>query len=76
MRKLIVWVFMYSLDGLLADDGTEYWQFCFGLPSDPAALEQKLDVYRSAYAHIMGRTTYEAMSVAMPAAPTTRSSTS
>jgi hypothetical protein len=32
MRKLIAWAFMYSLDGLLADEGTEYWQFCFGLP--------------------------------------------
>jgi len=69
MRKVIVWVFMYSLDGLLADEGTEYWRFCFGLPSDPASLEQKIDVYRSAYAHIMGRVTYEGMSVAMPAAP-------
>jgi hypothetical protein len=24
MRKLIAWAFMYSLDGLLADEGTEY----------------------------------------------------
>jgi dihydrofolate reductase len=69
MRKLIALVFLYSLDGLLADDGTEYWQFCFGLPDDPAALEQRLNVLRPAYAHMMGRTAYEAMSVAMPAAP-------
>jgi len=68
MRKLIAWAFMYSLDGLLADEGTEYWQFCFGLPVDPAALQEKLDVYQGAYAHIMGRTTYEAMSEALPAA--------
>ncbi|HZM82572.1 MAG TPA: hypothetical protein VFC19_43200 [Candidatus Limnocylindrales bacterium] len=68
MRKLIAWVFMYSLDGLLADEGTEYWQFCFGLPGDPVELEQKLDVFRSAYAHIMGRVSYEAMAVALPAA--------
>ena len=68
MRKLIAWVFMYSLDGLLADEGTEYWQFCFGLPADPAALEQKLDVYHGAYAHIMGRTTYEGMAGALPTA--------
>jgi dihydrofolate reductase len=67
MRKLIAWAFMYSLDGLLADEGTEYWQFCFGLPVDPAALQEKLDVYQGAYAHIMGRTTYEAMSEALPA---------
>ena len=31
MRMLIAWVFLYSLDGLLADEDTEYWQFCFGL---------------------------------------------
>jgi dihydrofolate reductase len=66
MRKLIVWAFMYSLDGLLADDDTEYWNYCFGLPVDPAATKQKLDVYESAYAHIMGRTSYEAMAAALP----------
>ena len=59
MRKLIAWVFMYSLDGLLADEGTDYRQFCFGLPRDPADLKQKIDLYESAYAHIMGRTAYE-----------------
>jgi hypothetical protein len=65
MRKLIAWVFMYSLDGLLADEGTEYWQFCFGLPVDPADLEQKIGVYQSAYAHIMGRAAYEGMAGAL-----------
>ena len=55
MRKLIAWVFMYSLDGLLADEGTEYWQFCFGLPNDPAETKQKIGLYQSAYAHLMGR---------------------
>ena len=68
MRKLIAWAFMYSLDGLLADDGTEYWEFCFGLPVDPAATKQKVDLYQSAYAHIMGRTAYEAMAGALPTA--------
>ena len=68
MRTLIAWVFMYSLDGLLADDGTEYWQFCFGLPQDPAEQKQKIDLFESAYAHIMGRTAYEAMAEALPTA--------
>src|SRR5256714_309094 len=68
MRKLIVWAFMYSLDGLLADDGTEYWQYCFGLPSDPAEQEQKIRVIESAYAHLMGRVTYEGMAAALPTA--------
>ncbi len=45
---------MHSLDGLLADEGTEYWQFCFAC-ADPADLKQRTDLYESAYAHIMGR---------------------
>ena len=36
-------------------------QFCFGLPNDPAETKQKLDVYKSPYAHLMRRTAYEAM---------------
>ena len=66
MRRLIATVFNYSLDGLLADEGTEFWKFCFDLPenrepNDPA----QLDFLQSAYAHIMGRTAYEAIAVAM-----------
>ncbi|MBK5333632.1 MAG: hypothetical protein JJD93_16770 [Ilumatobacteraceae bacterium] len=66
MRKLIAWVFMHSLDGLLA--GTEYWQFCFGLPVDRADLKQKIGVYQSAYAHIMGRAAYEGIAGPLPTA--------
>ncbi len=66
MRKLIATVFNYSLDGLLADEGTEFWKFCFDLPEnrepdDPA----QLDFLQSAYAHIMGRTAYESIAGAM-----------
>jgi len=59
---------VHVLASLLADKGTEYWQFCFGLPSDPADLEQNLDVYQSAHAHIMGRAAYEGMAGALPTA--------
>ena len=66
MRKLIATVFNYSLDGLLADEGTDFWKFCFDLPEnrepdDPA----QLDFLRSAYAHIMGRTAYEGIAGSM-----------
>ena len=66
MRKLIATVFNYSLDGLLADEGTEFWTFCFDLPEnrepdDPAQLE----FLESAYVHIMGRTAYEGIARAM-----------
>ena len=66
MRKLIATVFNYSLDGLLADPDTDFWTFCFSRPEnnepdDPAHL----DFLQSAYAHVMGRTAYEGISVAM-----------
>jgi len=66
MRKLIATVFNYSIDGLLADEGTDFWDFCFSVPEnsepdDPAQLE----FFRGAYAHVMGRTAYEAISRSM-----------
>jgi hypothetical protein len=66
MRKLIATVFNYSIDGLLADEGTDSWNFCFDLPEnrepdDPA----QLDFLQSADAHIMGRTAYEAIARSM-----------
>jgi dihydrofolate reductase len=70
MRKLIATVFNYSLDGLLADEDTEFWKFCFDLPEnrepdDPA----QLDFLRSAHAHIMGRTAYEGIAAGMTRNP-------
>ena len=69
MRKLIATVFNYSVDGLLADRGTEFWKFCFDLPEnrkpdDPA----QLDFLQSAYAHIFGRAAYESISGPMTTA--------
>lgn len=66
MRKVIATVFNYSLDGLLADEGTEFWKFCFDQPenrepNDPAHL----DFIEHAYAHVMGRISYEAIANAM-----------
>ncbi len=66
MRKLIATVFNYSLDGLIADEDTDFWKFCFSLPEnnepdDPAQLE----FLRGAYAHIMGRTAYEGTAQSM-----------
>jgi dihydrofolate reductase len=66
MRQLIATVFNYSLDGLLADEGTEFYRFCFDQPEnrdpdDPAQLE----FLRNAHAHLMGRTAYEGIAQAM-----------
>jgi dihydrofolate reductase len=67
MRTLIAWVFMYSVNGLLPVEGTEYWRFCFDELDEPVDLHPKIELYESAYAHIMGRTTYEGMAAAIPA---------
>jgi dihydrofolate reductase len=69
MRKLIATVFNYSLDGLLADEDTEFWKFCFSLPENNEPDDQaQLDFLQSAYAHVMGRTAYEAIAEAMTSA--------
>jgi dihydrofolate reductase len=72
MRKLIALVFNYSLNGLLADEGTEYWDVCFELldrHGGPDHDEQTLDFLQGAYAHVMGRTAYEGMAEHLPADP-------
>ena len=69
MRKLVATVFNYSLDGLLADEGTEFWKFCFDLldlHGGPSKDEETLDFLQGAHAHIMGRVAYEGMSGALP----------
>src|SRR3954453_20422538 len=69
MRNLIATVFNYSLDGFLADEGTDFWEFCFSLPENQQPDDQaQLDFLDSAYAHVMGRTAYEAISRSMTTA--------
>ncbi|MQM26210.1 dihydrofolate reductase family protein [Glycomyces albidus] len=66
MRKLIATVFNYSLDGLLADEGTDFWEFCFSLPENEHPDDAgQLDFLRNADAIAMGRTSYEGISKAM-----------
>lgn len=66
MRKLIATVFNYSIDGLLADEGTDFWRYCFSLPenNDPTDADH-LAFLRSAEVHVMGRTAYESIAEAM-----------
>jgi dihydrofolate reductase len=72
MRKLIALVFHYSLNGLLADEGTEYYRFCFELLDQGGGAsqdEESLDFLQGAEAHLMGRVAYEGMSASLPANP-------
>lgn len=72
MRKLIALVFNYSVNGLLAAEGTEYWKFCFQLLDEHGGADRSdetLGLLRDAHVHIMGRSAYTGMSRALPAKP-------
>jgi dihydrofolate reductase len=66
MRKLIARVFDYSLDGVIATEDTEFFQFCRDLPDDPAEDLRGSEFYAGADLHIMGRVTYQSMSRHFP----------
>jgi dihydrofolate reductase len=68
MRKLVARVFDYSLDGVIATEDTEFFQFCRGLPDDPAEDARGSEFYASADLHIMGRVAYQSMAGYFPAA--------
>ena len=68
MRKLIARVFDYSLDGLIATEGTEFFQFCRDLPGDPAEDARGSEFYAGADMHIMGRVAYQSMASYFPTA--------
>src|SRR6516162_5222964 len=68
VRKLIARVFDYSLDGLIATEGTEFFQFCRDLPDDPAEDARGREFYAGADMHIMGRVAYQSMASYFPTA--------
>lgn len=72
MRKLIALVFHYSLNGLLADEGTEYFRFCFELLEQGGGASQddeSIEFLQGAYAHVMGRNAYQGMASGLPSNP-------
>ncbi len=68
MRTLVLRIFDYSIDGVIAEEGTEFFQFCRDLPDDPAQLARNLSLYQHADVHIIGRGTYQGMAQYFPTA--------
>jgi dihydrofolate reductase len=68
MRKLVARVFDYSLDGLIATEETEFFQFCRELPDDSAEDARGSEFYAGADMHIMGRVAYQSMASYFPTA--------
>jgi dihydrofolate reductase len=59
MRAVIARVFDYSLDGIIATEGTDFFDFCRDLPDDEAQVNRTRDFYDKADVHIMGRKQYQ-----------------
>jgi dihydrofolate reductase len=59
VRTLIARIFDYSLDGVVATEGTSFFDFCRDLPDDEALLDRTRAFYEDADLHIMGRKHYE-----------------
>ena len=68
MRQLVVRIFDYSLDGVIADENSEFFQFCRDLPDDPAQVAKTRSLYVGADVHIMGRNLYQGMAGFFPSA--------
>jgi dihydrofolate reductase len=68
MRKLVLKVFDYSLDGIVALEDTEFFEFCRELPDDPEELARNRHFLERADIHIMGRVTYQGMAGYFPTA--------
>jgi len=68
MRRLIARVFDYSLDGVIATEDTEFFQFCRDLPEDSSENARGSEFYADADLHIMGRVAYQSMASYFPTA--------
>lgn len=58
MRTLIARITDYSLDGVVATEGTSFFDFCRDLPDDEALYDHTRAFYEQADVHIMGRKHY------------------
>ncbi len=68
MRKLVLRVFDYSLDGILGEQDTAFFDFCRALPDDPGLEAWHRESLSGAGLHVMGRRTYQGMAEFFPTA--------
>jgi dihydrofolate reductase len=66
MRPVVLQVFDFSLDGIIGEEDTEFYEFCRAVPEDPAYSAWLISSLERAGAHIMGRVTYEEMAEYWP----------
>jgi dihydrofolate reductase len=59
MRKLVVGVGDYSLDGIIGEAGSPFFMFCRSIPDDAEHAAWTAEVQQAAEVHIFGKNTYE-----------------
>jgi dihydrofolate reductase len=69
VRKVVVQVFDYSLDGIIGQEDTDFFEFCRELPDDCGLEAWRLDSFERADVHILGRKMYEGAAQFFPTAP-------
>jgi len=69
VRKVVVQAFDYSLDGIFAQEGTGFFEFCRELPDDRGLEAWRLGSFQRAEVHVMGRRMYEGAAQFFPTAP-------
>jgi dihydrofolate reductase len=68
MRPVVLQVFELSVDGIIGEEGTEFYEFCRSVPDDPAYEAWLAGSLQRAGVHIMGRVTYQGMARHFPSA--------
>jgi dihydrofolate reductase len=68
MRSVALQVFDYSLDGIIGQEGTAFFEFCRAVPDDPDHLAWRASMLERATVHVMGRNTYQGMAQYFPTA--------
>lgn len=68
MRPVVLQVFEMSLDGIIGEENTPFFDYCRALPDDPGLEAWLAGCLERAGVHIMGRVTYEGMAKHFPTA--------
>jgi dihydrofolate reductase len=68
MRKVVARIFDYSLDGVISEEGTEFFDYCRDVPDDLAQEAHELSLFERADVLIMGRVQYQGTAQFLPTA--------
>jgi dihydrofolate reductase len=68
MRPVVLHVYDYSLDGVIAEEDSEFYKYCRDVPDDPEHEAWLAGAYQNASLHLVGRATYQGMANFFPTA--------